>query len=152
MYQDKPGIRLYRTKGLVQSLNRRRDYERNIVYRGLGCADDVLRRIRKSKTVPKIPGALPGISLAFALNFMELNTGQYLFNIDAREMLRTGSFNLTFVAIALGASLIYFAERQRNGKGGEQCCGILCAHVFVLTGISLVAAFNTLLILLSGLK
>ena len=61
----------------------------------------------KSKTVPKYL-ALAGISLAFALNFMELNTGQYLFNIDAREMLRTGSFNLTFVAIALGASLIYF--------------------------------------------
>jgi len=106
----------------------------------------------KSKTVPKYL-ALAGISLAFALNFMELNTGQYLFNIDAREMLRTGSFNLTFVAIALGASLIYFLL---NGKEmervGEHVAEYYALMFFVLTGISLVATFNTLLILFIGIE
>lgn len=106
----------------------------------------------KSKSVPGYL-ALAGIILASAMNFMELNTGSPLFNIDEKEMLRAGSFNLTFIAIALGATLVHFLL---NGKEmervGEHVGEYYALIFFILCGVSLVATFNTLLILFIGIE
>jgi NADH-quinone oxidoreductase subunit N len=61
----------------------------------------------KSKSTPKYL-AIAGILLIFITNAIELNSGVSLFKFDVHDMLRTGSFNLTFIAVAAGATLIYF--------------------------------------------
>jgi len=67
----------------------------------------------KSKAVPKYL-ALAGVTLIFIANALELKSGMLLFNIDTREMLRTDNFNLTFIAIALFCTGIYFLLSGRD--------------------------------------
>lgn len=106
----------------------------------------------KSKTAPGYM-ALVGISLAFAFNAMELNSGRPVFHIDAHDMLRTGSYNLTFIAIALVSTLIYFLLNGKElQKVGEHVAEYYALIFFVLCGVSLIATFNTLLILFIGIE
>lgn len=106
----------------------------------------------KSKTVPKHI-ALVGILLLFAMNAIELNSGLPLFDIDKSDMLRTNSFNLSFLAIVIGATLIYFLLSGRDvEKVGEHVSEYFALMFFVLCGISLMATFNTLLVLFIGVE
>ena len=106
----------------------------------------------KSKTLPKYL-AIIGLVLIFIANAVELNTGISFFNIDVHDMLRTGSFNLTFIAVALAATLLIFLL---NGKDFENI-GIHVSEYFaliffILCGVALAATFNTLLLLFLGIE
>lgn len=104
------------------------------------------------KSTPRLL-ALVGMSLLFVLNAMELNSGQSLFNIDTKDMLRVNSFNLTFLAVAFGSTLLYFLLSGRDiEKVGEHVGEYFALIFFVLCGVSLVATYNTLLLLFIGIE
>ncbi len=106
----------------------------------------------KSKAVPKYL-ALAGIVLVFIANAMELNSGMPLFNINVHDMLHTGSFNLTFIAVALGCTAMYFLLSGSDiEKTGPHVAEYFALIFFVLCGVSLCATFNTLLMLFLGIE
>ena len=106
----------------------------------------------KSKTVPKYL-ALLGIALVFIANAVELNSGILLFNIDTHNMLHTDNFNLTFIAIALLCTAMYFLLSGRDiEKVGEHVAEYFALIFFILCGVALSATFNTLLFLFLGIE
>ena len=106
----------------------------------------------KSKTVPKYV-ALTGIVLIFIANARELYYGQSFFDIDVHNMLQVGSFNLTFIAVALGCTAIYFLLSGRDiEKTGPHVAEYFALIFFVLCGVALCATFNTLLMLFLGIE
>lgn len=106
----------------------------------------------RSKTMPKYL-AIAGIILIFIANGIELNTGVSFFSLDVKDMLRTNSFNLTFIAVALGCTLIYFLLSGRDiEKIGSHVAEYFSLIFFVLCGIALSATFNTLLMLFIGIE
>jgi len=106
----------------------------------------------KSKSAPKYL-ALVGIALIFIANAMELNSGFILFNIDFHDMLKTGSFNLTFIAVALGCTAMYFLLSGSDiEKTGPHVAEYFALIFFILCGVALCATFNTLLILFIGIE
>lgn len=106
----------------------------------------------KSKTTPKYL-AIAGLVLALVANCLEMNNGMPLFSIDTRDMLRFNSFNLTFINIALGCTLLFFLL---NGKDieqvGEHVSEYFALLFFILCGITLISTFNTLLMLFIGIE
>lgn len=106
----------------------------------------------KSKATPKYL-ALTGIVLIFIANGIELNTGTSFFKFDVHDMLRTDSFNLTFIAIALGSTLLYFLLSGRDiEKVGPHVGEYFALIFFVLCGVALAATYNTLLLLFLGIE
>ena len=106
----------------------------------------------KSKSAPKYL-ALVGIALIFTANALELNQGWQLFNINFHDMLLTGSFNLTFIAVALGCTAMYFLLSGSDiEKTGPHVAEYFALIFFILCGVSMCATFNTLLILFIGIE
>ncbi len=106
----------------------------------------------KSKAVPKYI-ALAGIILIFAANAMELYSGSPFFYFDVHDMLRMGSFNLTFIAVALGCTAFYFLlSGSEFEKTGPHVAEYFALIFFVLCGVALCATFNTLLMLFIGIE
>lgn len=106
----------------------------------------------KSKAVPKYL-AIAGIILIFIANAMELNSGITWFKFDVHDMLRMESFNLTFIAVATGSMLVYLLLSGRDvEKVGTHVGEYFALLFFVLCGVTLVATFNTLLILFLGIE
>lgn len=106
----------------------------------------------KSKTLPKYL-AIAGIVLLFIVNGIELKTGISFFSFDVKDMVRTNSYNLTFIAIALGCTLIYFLLSGREfEKVGNHVAEYFALIFFVLCGVALSATFNTLLMLFIGIE
>lgn len=106
----------------------------------------------KSKTTPKYL-AMAGLALALAVNCLEMNSGAPLFSVDTRDMLHFNSFNLTFINIALGCTLLYFLLNGRDiEKVGEHVSEYFALLFFVLCGITLISTFNTLLMLFIGIE
>ena len=105
----------------------------------------------KSKTIPKYL-AIAGIILIFIANGIELNTGVSFFHFDVHDMIRTASFNLTFIAVVLGCTLIYFLLSGRDiEKVGVHAGEYFALIFFVICGVALSATFNTLLLLFLGI-
>ena len=67
----------------------------------------------KDKGLPKYL-AIGGLLLALVANIMELKKGAPFFAIDVKDMLHSSSFNLTFITVALGCTLIYFLLSGRD--------------------------------------
>ncbi len=89
----------------------------------------------KNKATPKYLG-IAGIVLIFIANAIELNTGNSFFNIDVHEMLRTDSFNLSFITVALGCTLVYFLLSGRDiEKVGTHVSEYFALIFFVLCGV-----------------
>lgn len=106
----------------------------------------------KSKTAPKYI-ALAGIFLIFLANAAELYNGFLLFQVDTHDMLRTNSFNLTFIAIALAGTALFFLLNGRDiEKVGQHVGEYFALLFFILCGVSLSATFNTLLFLFIGIE
>jgi len=106
----------------------------------------------KSTTLPKYL-AIAGITLIFIANGIELNSGVSFFRFDAKDMVRMNSFNLTFIAVAMGCTLIYFLLSGRDiEKIGSHVSEYFSLIFFVLCGVALTATFNTLLILFIGIE
>ncbi|MEO5985165.1 MAG: NADH-quinone oxidoreductase subunit N [Ferruginibacter sp.] len=106
----------------------------------------------KNKTLPKYI-AMAGMVLICIANGMELTTGKAFFNFDVKDMIRINSFNLTFIAVAAGCTLIYFLLSGRDiEKIGSHVAEYFALVFFVFCGVALSATFNTLLMLFIGIE
>ncbi len=106
----------------------------------------------KSKTTPKYL-AIFGLILIIIFNGLELSSGTPLLMVDVKNMLVLNSFNLTFINVALGCTLLYFLLNGRDiEKVGEHVSEYFALIFFVLCGITIISAFNTLLMLFIGIE
>lgn len=106
----------------------------------------------KTKTTPKYL-AIGGLVLIFIFNCVELNNGMPLFMIDVKGMLAANSFNLTFINVALGSTLLYFLLNARDiEKVGEHVSEYFALIFFVLCGVAIISTFNSLLMLFLGIE
>ena len=109
----------------------------------------------KSKTTPKYL-AIVGIIIVFIANACELDVfglGVMQFSIDTKEMLNVNSFSLSFLAVVFASTLLYFLLNGRDvEKVGEHVGEYFALIFFVLCGVSIVATYNTLLLLFLGIE
>jgi NADH-quinone oxidoreductase subunit N len=110
----------------------------------------------KSKTTPKYL-AIAGAILLFFANALELNmfnASKILqINIDTKQMLNVNSFSLAFLAIVFLCTIIYFLLNASDiEKVGEHVGEYFALIFFVLCGVSILASFNTLLMLFLGIE
>jgi len=106
----------------------------------------------KSKATPKYL-AIFGLALVLISNCLELNSGAPLFTFDVRDMLVANSFNLTFINVALGSTLLYFLLNGRDiEKVGEHVSEYFALIFFVLCGVAIISTFNSLLMLFIGIE
>ena len=61
----------------------------------------------KNKSITRNMAIFGLIAILFA-NGLELWRGEALFNVDVKDMLHTNSFNLTFLTVVLGCTLLFF--------------------------------------------
>ena len=112
----------------------------------------------KSKSAPKYL-ALAGILVIFIANLAEmnlfnrLNLGSLTVDIDSRGMLNVTNFNLAFLGVVFLCTLFYFLLSGRDiEKVGEHVGEYFGLIFFVLCGVSIVATYNTLLLLFIGIE
>jgi len=108
----------------------------------------------KSKTTPKYL-AIAGVAFILLANICELYTGNpfSFFNIDTKDMVHTNSFNLTFISVALGSTLLFFLLNGRDiEKVGQHVSEYFALLFFILCGVCISATFNTLLLLFLGIE
>lgn len=106
----------------------------------------------KSKSTPKYM-AIVGLVLVLIANCIEMNSGMPLLAVNTRGMLHFNSFNLTFINVAMGCTLLYFLLNGRDiEKVGEQVSEYFALIFFVLCGVAIISTFNTLLMLFIGIE
>ena len=109
----------------------------------------------KSKTTPKYL-AIAGIILLFVVNALELNvfnSGSLSIAIDTKEMLNIKSYNLAFLAVVFACTLLFFLLNGKDvEKVGDHVGEYFALIFFVLCGVSIVATYNTLLLLFLGIE
>ena len=106
----------------------------------------------KSKTAPKY-WAIFGLAIILIANGIELYTGDAFFHVEVKNMLHVNSFNLTFIAVALSCTLLFFLLSGRDlEKVGSSVSEYFALIFFILCGVCLVATFNNLLILFIGIE
>lgn len=106
----------------------------------------------KNKSLPRNL-AIFGLSVILIFNCMEMNRGESFFNIDVRDMLHFNSFNLTFISIALGCTLLFLLLNGRDfEKIGEHVSEYFALLFFILSGIAIISTFNSLLLLFIGIE
>jgi NADH-quinone oxidoreductase subunit N len=112
----------------------------------------------KSKSAPKYL-ALAGILVISIANMAEmnlfhsLNLGSLTVDIDSRGMLNVTNFNLAFLGVVFLCTLFYFLLSGRDiEKVGEHVGEYFGLIFFVLCGVSIVATYNTLLLLFIGIE
>ena len=106
----------------------------------------------KTKTTPKYL-AITGLVLILISNCVELNNGMPLFTVDVKDMLAANSFNLTFINVVLGSTLLYFLLNGSDiEKVGEHVSEYFALIFFVLCGVAVISTFNSLLMLFLGIE
>lgn len=96
--------------------------------------------------------ALLGVSLLFAVNWLEYN-GVTFFLIDSRGMLAHSTFGLVFTAVILFSTFVYFLLSGADIEKSSRSVSDLYALIFfVLCGISVIAGFKSLLMLFIGIE
>jgi NADH-quinone oxidoreductase subunit N len=96
--------------------------------------------------------AILGIVLLIVANWLEF-AGVPFFQADTRGMLRFTTFGLVFNSVAFIATLIYFLLSGRDMEQvGKQVSDYYALIFFVLCGVSIVSAFQTLLLLFVGIE
>lgn len=106
----------------------------------------------KSKTTPKYL-AIAGLLVILIANCIQMNTGVAFFTLDVKDMLHFNSFNLTFINVAFGCTLLLFLLNGRDfEKVGENVSEYFALIFFILCGIALISTFNSLLILFIGIE
>lgn len=107
--------------------------------------------VLKSKTTIKNIAIL-GVVLLLVANWFEY-LGMPFFVIDTKGMLVSSSFGLLFNAIAFAATLIFFllsgSEMEKIGKTNADYFALI---FFILCGVSIVSAFENLLMLFIGIE
>lgn len=93
-----------------------------------------------------------GMLLLLVANLAEQN-GHLFFQIDTHEMLRFNKFGLLFNSIAIGSTFIYLLLSGRDIENvGVNVAEYFALLFFILVGVSMVAGFNSLLILFLGIE
>ncbi len=106
----------------------------------------------KSKTTPKYL-AIFGLTVILLLNCLEMNSGMPLFAVELKGMLDFKSFNLTFINVAYGCTLLFFLLNGRDiEKVGENVSEYFALIFFILSGVALISTFSSLLILFIGIE
>ena len=106
----------------------------------------------KSKTAPRFV-ALAGMLVVLSSSIIELLSQKSFINFDHNNMLHTDGFNLTFIAIVMTCTLIYFLLTGTEiEKVGPHVGEYFALIFFILCGISIAATFNTLLMLFIGIE
>jgi NADH-quinone oxidoreductase subunit N len=104
------------------------------------------------KSTPKY-WAIIGLVLTFLANAFELVTEAPFFNIDLHNQLHFTSFNLTFIAIMLFCTLLYFLLNSTAiEQVGDSVSEYFALIFFVLCGVGMAATFNSLLTLFLGIE
>lgn len=105
-----------------------------------------------NKSLPRLV-ALSGMSVTLLVAINELLTGKSFFRFNYHEMLKFENFNLLFIVIALAAALLYLLLSGKEiEKVGPHTGEYFALIMFVMCGVSLVATFNTLLMLFIGVE
>lgn len=106
----------------------------------------------KNKSIPKYL-AISGLAIILVLNCVEMNMGIPLFNVDVKGMLEFKNFNLTFINVTFGCTLLYFFLNGRDiEKVGEHVSEYFALIFFVLCGVAIISTFNSLLMLFIGIE
>ncbi len=106
----------------------------------------------KSKTTPKYL-AIFGLAAIIIANCMQMNSGMAFFSVDVKNMLHFNSFNLTFINVAFGCTLLLFLLNGRDiEKVGENVSEYFALIFFILCGIAIISTFNSLLMLFIGIE
>src|ERR1700743_3560257 len=106
----------------------------------------------EKKTTPKC-WAIFGLAVILIANCIELYSGESFFHVEVKNMIHVNSFNLTFIAIALSCTLLFFLLSGRDiEKVGSSVSEYFALIFFILSGVCLVSTFNTLLILFIGIE
>ncbi|MEO7307205.1 MAG: NADH-quinone oxidoreductase subunit N [Ferruginibacter sp.] len=106
----------------------------------------------KNKAIPKYL-AIFGLTVILVLNCVEMNTGASLFAVELKGMLDLKNFNLTFINVAFGCTLLYFLLSGRDiEKVGEHVSEYFALLFFILCGIAIISTFNSLLMLFIGIE
>ena len=106
----------------------------------------------KNKSITRNMAIFGLIAILFA-NGLELWRGETLFNVDVKDMLHTNSFNLTFLTVVLGCTLLFFLLNGKDfEKVGDNVSEYFALIFFILCGVSIAATFNTLLMLFIGIE
>ena len=108
----------------------------------------------KTKTTAKYL-AIAGLAIILASNCYEVNISRPFdfFAIDVKDMLHFHSFNLTFITVMLGCTLLFFLLNGRDiEKVGNHVSEYFALIFFVLCGVCIAATFNTLLMLFLGIE
>lgn len=106
----------------------------------------------KKKTTPKYL-AIFGLTIILVANCLQMNQGVSFFTVDVKEMLHFNSFNLTFINVAFGCTLLYFLLNGRDiEKVGENVSEYFALIFFILCGVAIISTFNSLLMLFIGIE
>ncbi len=106
----------------------------------------------KRKSTPKY-WAIAGVLIVLVCNVWELYSQASFFDIDVRDMLHFNSFNLTFIAVMLLSTLLFFMLNGRDiEKVGVNVSEYFALIFFVLCGVAMAATFNSLLTLFLGIE
>lgn len=96
--------------------------------------------------------AIAGVILLLIATVADMQ-GNAFFSVDLRGMLSFDSFALLFDAIIFGSMLFYFLVSGRDiANVGPDVADYYALMFFVLTGVCIVASFNTLLMLFLGIE
>jgi len=96
--------------------------------------------------------AIAGVALLLLLNLAELNHLAVL-HIDVKNMLVFDSFGLLFNSVAFASTLIYLLLSAKDVEEvGVNQAEYFALLFFVLCGIGIASAFNTLLMLFLGIE
>ena len=107
--------------------------------------------IAKNKNLPTYV-AIAGIIFLLVANWMEY-LGMNLFNVNTKGMLAFDSFSLIFNQVILFSTLVYFLLSGSQVSSFKNNAADLYALIFfIITGISVVAGFKSLLMLFIGIE
>ncbi len=106
----------------------------------------------KSKTAAKY-WAVAGLAAIIVCAAMELKGYEPFFAIDVKNMLHFTAYSHTFLVVMFVCTLLYFLLSGKDiEKVGNHPFEYFSLIFFILCGVSLVASFNTLLILFIGIE
>ena len=106
----------------------------------------------KSKTTPKYL-AIFGLAAILIANCIQMNSGIAFFTVDVKDMLHFNSFNLTFINVAFGCTLLFFLLSGRDiEKVGENVSEYFALIFFILCGVAIISTFNSLVMLFIGIE
>ncbi len=106
----------------------------------------------KSKATPKYL-AIFGLIGILVANCMQMNSGIPFFAVNVKDMLHFNSFNLMFINVAFGCTLLFFLLNGRDiEKVGENVSEYFALIFFILCGVAIISTFNSLLMLFIGIE